>query len=72
MGNVKLKFDDKVLSEEGLSEGIIVLKARCDTVVKGTRNSEQLKTGLNSKTEALPGVFFYRKSNRSTGRRMPY
>jgi len=61
MGNVKLKFDDKILSEEKVREGSILLKARYKTVVKVPKNSEQLKTGLNSKTEALPGVFFLPK-----------
>jgi len=56
MGNVNLKFDDKFLSDERVREGSIVLKARCETVVKVPTNSEQLKTGLISKTELLPGV----------------
>jgi len=56
MGNVKLKFYDKVLSDERVREGSIVLKARCETVVKVPTNSEELKTGLVSKTELLPGV----------------
>jgi len=34
MGYVKLKFDDKVLSDERVRAGSIVLKARCETVVK--------------------------------------
>jgi hypothetical protein len=56
MGNVKLKSDDKVLSDERVGEGSIVLKARCETVVEVPMNSVELKTGLISKTELLPGV----------------
>jgi len=56
MGNVNLKLDDKVLSDEQVREGSIVLKARCESVVKVPMNSEELKTGLISKTELLPGV----------------
>ena len=56
MGNVKLKYYDDVLSEERVREGSIILKARCETVVKVPTNSEYLKTGLISKTELLSGV----------------
>jgi hypothetical protein len=34
----------------------IVLKASCETVVKVPTNSEELKVGLISKTELLPGI----------------
>lgn len=54
MGNVNLKFDDKVLSDERVREGSIVLKVRCKTVVKVPTNSKELKTGLISKIELLP------------------
>jgi len=56
MGNVNLKFNGKVLSDERVREGSIILKVRCETVVKVPTNSEELKTGLISKTELLPGV----------------
>ena len=56
MGNVKVKFDDKFLSDERVRAGSIVLKVRCETVVKVPTNSEELKTGLITKTELLPGV----------------
>lgn len=34
----------------------IVLKASCEIVVKVPTNSEELKAGLISKTELLPGI----------------
>ena len=34
----------------------VVLKARCDTVVKVPTNSEELKIGFIRKTELLPGI----------------
>ena len=43
MGDVKLEFDDKILSDERVKEMNIVLKARCETVVKVPTNSEELK-----------------------------
>jgi hypothetical protein len=39
MGNVRLKFDDRVLSDKQLKEMSIVLKASCETVVKVLTNS---------------------------------
>ena len=56
IGDVRLKFDDKVLSDRQVKEMSIVLKARCETVVKVPTNSEELKIGLISKTELLPGI----------------
>ena len=54
MGYVRLKFDDRVLSEEQVKEISIVLKARCVTVVEVPTNSEERKVRLISKTELLP------------------
>ena len=56
MGDMRLKFDDRVLSGKQVKEISIVLKARCETVVKVTTNSKELKVGLISKTELLPGT----------------
>jgi hypothetical protein len=56
MGNVRLKFDNRVLSDKRVKEMSIVLKASCETVVKVLTNSEELKVGLISKTELLPGI----------------
>jgi hypothetical protein len=56
MGDVKLKFDDRVLLDKQAKEINIALKARCETVVKLSTNSEELKVGLVSKTELLPGI----------------
>lgn len=56
MGDVRLKFDDKSLSREQVREVRTVLKPRCETVVRVSTNSEELGTGLISKTELLPGV----------------
>jgi hypothetical protein len=56
MGNARLKFDEKILSDEQVNEISVVLKARCETVVKGHINSEELKVGLISKTELLPEI----------------
>jgi hypothetical protein len=49
-----------------------VLKARCETVVKVPTNSEELKVGLISKTELLPGIIMAETLNFSTRGRMPY
>jgi hypothetical protein len=51
-----VKFDGRVLSDEWVKEMSIVLKARCETVVKVPTNSEELKVGLISKTELLSGI----------------
>jgi hypothetical protein len=56
MGDMRLKFDDRVLSDEQVKEMSIVLKARCETVVKVPTTSEELKVGLISKTELLLGI----------------
>lgn len=56
MDDVRLEFDDKILSDEQVKEMSIVLKARCETVVKVPANLEELKIGLISKTELLPGI----------------
>ena len=56
MGDVRLKFDDRVLSGKQVKEISIFLKARCETVVKVPTNSKELKVGLISKTELLPGI----------------
>ena len=72
MGDVKLKFDDKNLLDERVKEMNVVLKARCETVVKVPTNSEELKIGLIRKTELLPGIIMAENSNRSARRRMPY
>jgi hypothetical protein len=56
MGNVRLKFDDRVLSDKQVKQMSIVLKASCETVVKVSTNSEELKVGLVSKMELLPGI----------------
>jgi hypothetical protein len=56
MGDVRLKFDDRVLSDKQVKAINIVLKARCETVVKVPTNSKELKVGLISKTELLPGI----------------
>ena len=71
MGDVKLKFDDKILSDERVKEMNVVLKARCETVVKVPTNSEELKIGLIRKTELLPGIIMA-ETNRSARWRMPY
>ena len=56
MGDVRLKFHDKVLSDGQVKEMSIVLKGTCETVVKVPTNSEELKIGLISKTELLPEI----------------
>jgi hypothetical protein len=56
MGDVRLKFDDRVLSDEQDKQINILLKARCETIVKMPTNSNELKVGLISKTELLPGI----------------
>lgn len=54
MGDMILKFDDRVSSDEQVKEMSIVLKARCETKVP--TNSGELKVRLISKTELLPGI----------------
>jgi len=56
MGDVRLQFDDKVSTDETGNPISIILKARCETVVKVPTKSKELKVGLISKTELLPGV----------------
>ena len=56
MGDVKLKFDERVRSDEQGKQITIVLKARCETIVKMPTTSRELKVGLLKKTELLPGI----------------
>jgi hypothetical protein len=56
MGDVRLTFDDTILSGDQGREGNIVLKAECETVVKVPTNAKELKTGVISKAELSPGV----------------
>jgi hypothetical protein len=57
MGDAIVKFDDRDIIDKQ-DKGInIVLKARCETVVRVPTNSAELKTGLISKTELLPGIY---------------
>jgi hypothetical protein len=56
MGDVRLQSDDKVSTDEMGKPVSIILKARCETVVKVPIKSEELKVRLISKTELLPGV----------------
>jgi hypothetical protein len=56
MGDVGLQFDDKVSMDETGNPISIILKARCETVVKVPINSKELKVGLISKTELLPEI----------------
>jgi hypothetical protein len=44
------------LSDEQEKQITVVLKARCETVVKLPTNAEELRVGLISKTELLPGI----------------
>ena len=53
---MRLKFDDRVLSEKQVKEINVMLKAMCKTVVKVPTNSEELKVRLINKTELLPGI----------------
>lgn len=71
MRELRLNFDDKILSKERVREVRTVLKPRCETVVRVPTNSEELATGLISKTELLPGVDMA-DFNCSTRGRMPY
>lgn len=57
MGDIIVRFGDREVSEEQVNETSIVLKARCETIVKVPTNSEEQKSGLISKTELLPGIF---------------
>jgi hypothetical protein len=56
MGDVRWKFDERFLLDDQVKEVSKVLKAMCETVVKVPTNSEELKVGLISKTELLPGI----------------
>jgi hypothetical protein len=56
MGDVRLKFDDRVVPDDQVKKVSIVLIARCETVVKVPTTSEEIKVGLVSKTELLPGI----------------
>jgi hypothetical protein len=53
---VRLQFDDKVSTDETGNPISIILKAKCETVLKVPMKSKDLKVGLISKTELLPGV----------------
>ena len=46
MGGVRLQFDDKVSTDETGKPISIILKARCQTVVKVPMKSQELKVGL--------------------------
>jgi hypothetical protein len=67
MGDVTIKFDDKDVTEERSNETSVVLKARCENVVKMPTHSEEKKTGLISKIELLPGVFMAKKLTKVKG-----
>jgi hypothetical protein len=56
MGEVRLKFDGTVLSDELVKEMSKVLQARCVSVVKVPTHSEEREGGLISKTELLPRI----------------
>jgi hypothetical protein len=56
MGNVRLRFDDKILSGDQVREVNTVLKSRRETVIKVPTNAKELKTGVVSKTELSPEV----------------
>jgi hypothetical protein len=56
MSEVRVIFDDTILSGDQGREVNIVLKARCETVVKVPTNTKELKTGVIRKTELSPGV----------------
>jgi hypothetical protein len=53
IGNMRLKFDDRVLPDKQVKEMNTVLKASCETVVKVPTNSEEVKVGSIRKTELL-------------------
>ena len=67
---MRLKFDDRVFSDEQVKEINFVLKARCETVVKVPTDSE-LKIGLISKT-ADTRNHYGQNSNCSMRGRTPY
>ena len=56
MCDTKLKLLDKILSDNQSKAMSIVLKDRCETVVKVPTHSGELKYWLISKTELLPGI----------------
>jgi len=70
MGDMRLQFDDKVSTDETGNPISIILKARCERAVKVPTKSKELKVGLISKTELLPGVIM--AENCSEERRLPY
>jgi hypothetical protein len=56
MGPVTLKFDENRQTGIETKEIRVVLKPRCETIVKLPTTSRELETGLISKTEISPGV----------------
>jgi hypothetical protein len=56
MGEVKVKFDVRLRSDERGKQITIVLKHRCETIVKMPTDSKELKVGLIKRTELLPGI----------------
>jgi hypothetical protein len=55
MGKVALKFDKERQPEKSDNEFWVVLKPRCETIVKLQTRSRELETGLIDRTEIAPG-----------------
>jgi hypothetical protein len=60
MGKVTLKFDKERQPEKSNKEVRVVLKPRCETIVKLRTRSRELETGLIDRTEIAPGVIIAR------------
>jgi hypothetical protein len=56
MGDVKLEFDDRVRSGGQEKQITVILKPRSETIVKLPASADELRVGLISKTELLPGI----------------
>jgi hypothetical protein len=56
MGKVVLKFDRERQLEESNQEVWVILKPRCETIVRLRTRSKELESGLINRTEIAPGI----------------
>jgi hypothetical protein len=56
MGDVRIKFDENSLTNDHSAETLVTLKSMCETTVRLPTVSDEMETGLVSKTELAPGI----------------
>jgi hypothetical protein len=64
MVEIILKFDKEIQPERSNKEVRVILKPRCETIVKLRTRSRELETGLTDRTEIAPVVIIARTLTR--------